>query len=195
MKKILIILVSFMMTSFPAMLEGQSSEGKSSGGLALFFGPSVTYFHGEHSDEFDSFDADRLNWQMNIFFGFYTGEDGSSHAFGAFGAAGYTNRFTLNEMAGFSGLDMNNVIESRFNSFYQIEGGLLLANILRLSTGLGKQYYTTSGGDNSFNYLSTTAGFLINMGTVSWSLDANFNYGRDYSDTILKLSTGIVFVF
>ncbi|TCO09829.1 hypothetical protein [Natronoflexus pectinivorans] len=195
MKGILILLASFLMICFPYNSEAQTSEGKESGGLAMFFGPSATYFHGKHSDEFDSFESDRLNWQLDAFLGFYSGQRDGGTAIGVFGTAGYSNRNTIREMSGYAGFELDDVIESRFNSFYQIEGGFLLANVLRLSTGVGKQYYTTTGGDNSFNYLSTTAGFLINMGKVSWSINANLNYGRDYSDTILRLSTGLMFGF
>ncbi len=43
--------------------------------------------------------------------------------------------------------------------------------------------------------LASTIGLMISLGGVVWNIDANFNYGRDWPRTAMKLSTGLLVKF
>ena len=92
--------------------------------------------------------------------------------------------------------------QSRTNSFYRLEGGVVLGEILRLSTGVGEQMFDeqtlTSGGNIMLNatrleYYSSTAGFQFNISNLSVLFNVNFAYGKDFDRTVMTPSAGILF--
>lgn len=163
-------------------------------GIILHLGPSVNYFQGPQSGSYEEFENKRLNFQINAFLGYQSARGNGGNSIGIFGTTGYTNAFTLDEILAIQNINVINLESSSYNTFYQIEGGMIISNVLRLSTGVGSQNYSTLISDEKIDYFSTTAGLLINFGNVMWSLDANYNYGWDYDHTVMKFSTGLILV-
>ncbi|MBX2945048.1 MAG: hypothetical protein KF725_04385 [Cyclobacteriaceae bacterium] len=199
MRKFVVLTFLFTGLAFSHSLYGQKSEGnltakrEPSAGLALLLGPSAYYFQGSASDQFTDFSTSRISYQLNGFVGYTSGKGGNS--IGVFGTLGYTNESIFNEMLVVQGLQTDELNINKFFTFYQVEAGMIIANTLRFSTGLGKHDFTTVNGDDHFRYLSTTVGLLISLGPVYWNIDANFNYGRDWPNTAMKLSTGLLVKF
>lgn len=177
-----------------AQEQGLSVQNQPRTGIVLHLGPSINYFQGQQSDSYEEFNSKRINFQLNAFLG-YTSMSGNGNSIGIFGTGGYSNKFTLDEILSIQNINVVDLESSSYNTFYQIEGGMIVSNILRLSTGFGSQDYSAPSGDESIDYLSSTAGLMINFGNVMWNMDANFNYGLDYSHSIIKFSTGLVFIF
>lgn len=95
--------------------------------------------------------------------------------------------------------------QPNINNAYQAEVGLRIVNVLRLSTGYGRQYFeerrfrNNSNNDietkNFFDYYTTTVGLQVGNGKLGFFLDANFNYGKDFNNTVLKTAAGLQFQF
>lgn len=186
----------FLMTGAFVFAQNQEpAPTPAKSGIVLHLGPSVNYFQGQQSGSYQEFERKRINFQLNAFLGYLSPRGGASNSIGVFGTAGYTNEYTLDEILSIQDIDVINLESSSYNTFYQIEGGMIISNALRLSTGVGSQDYSTALSDESLDYLSSTAGLMINFGNVMWSLDANINYGWDYTHTTLKFSTGLILVF
>lgn len=164
-------------------------------GIVLHLGPSINYFQGQQSGSYQEFERKRINFQLNGFLGYLSPRGNASNSIGVFGTAGYTNEYTMDEILSIQDIGVINLESNSYNTFYQIEAGMIISNALRLSTGIGSQDFSTALRDESLDYLSSTAGLMINFGNVMWSLDANINYGWDYSHTIVKFSTGLNLVF
>lgn len=163
--------------------------------VVFFVGPSVSYFKGVESDSYNEFDRNRLNYQINAFMGYLSTRNGVKNSFGVFGATGYTNAFTLDEIISIQEVVANNLTSTNYNTFYQVEVGVIVSNFLRFSTGIGNQQYKSANIKENLEYLSSTAGIVVDFGSVLWCTDANINYGRDYSNTVIKFSTSLVVAF
>ncbi|GAO31269.1 hypothetical protein [Geofilum rubicundum] len=194
-KKIMLVGWFLMTGAFVFAQNQEPAPTPAKSGIVLHLGPSVNYFQGQQSGSYQEFERKRINFQLNAFLGYLSPRGGASNSIGVFGTAGYTNEYTLDEILSIQDIDVINLESSSYNTFYQIEGGMIISNALRLSTGVGSQDYSTALSDESLDYLSSTAGLMINFGNVMWSLDANINYGWDYTHTTLKFSTGLILVF
>jgi hypothetical protein len=192
---IFVLLLMSVSVLAPAQTDTAQEKSPSRSTLAISLGPSISYFQGRSSNNFETFDNKRLNVQANAFLGVISGRSNTSNAIGIFGTAGYTNENTFNELLRIQAIDSEYVVPGNYNTFYQIEAGMVVVNSLRLSTGFGRHQYSTSEGDEWLNYLSSTVGIIINLGSVNWNLDANFNYGRDFPVTVVRFSTGFMLVF
>jgi hypothetical protein len=164
-------------------------------GFMVMIGPAVHYYQGSPQSNFESFSSKRVCYQANGFLGYSTAKKQGGNAFGIFGTAGYTNETIFNNMLTIQNLTTDEIVINKYFVFYQAEVGVVIANLVRFSTGLGKQEFTTVSGEGEFNYLSSTAGLLINLGPVMWNIDANFNYGRDLPNTSVKIGTGLLVKF
>lgn len=163
-------------------------------GITFMFGPSGYYYQGASSGSYDVFEMKRVSYQLNGFFGYVSPNKGHN-AIGVFGTAGYTNETIFNEMLQLQNKETDELVINKFFTFYQVEAGMIVARTLRLSSGVGKQNFTTVNGNDEFYYLSTTIGLIFDIGPVYWNIDANFNYGRDWPSTALKVSTGFLVKF
>jgi hypothetical protein len=194
--KMKIILVFFAIISTPVVANAASgSEDAPYSGITIFLGPSASYFQGKYSDSFESFDYDRINFQLNSFWGYVSPRSRGRNAVGLFVTGGYTNKTTFNQMLDLQGIETDPLVINKFFTFYQVELGMVVSNVIRLSTGYGRQNYTTVNGDSRFNYLSSTAGLLIDFGSLYWNIDANFKYERDFPNSLIHLSTGFMLKF
>lgn len=191
-----IVLMSWFLFSFASINAQEETPAKPQpqGGIILHMGPSANYFQGQQSGSYEEFESKRINFQLNAFLGYQSPRGNGGNSIGIFGTTGYTNAFTLDEILSIQNINVINLKSSSYNTFYQVEAGMIISNVLRLSTGVGSQNYSTTIADEKMDYFSTTAGLLINFGNVIWSLDANYNYGWDYSHTTVKFSTGLILV-
>ncbi|MBL7870746.1 MAG: hypothetical protein JNM78_03970 [Cyclobacteriaceae bacterium] len=190
--------VNAQKSSQPAV-SNKAKPSTATRGFTLHLGPSVTYYQGGSTRSFDTFETDRLSWQVNgmLGYGFNKNNANRSNILGIFGTGGYTTQRVLNQMLTDQSLVVADLATSKYYNFYQVEGGMLIAEILRLSTGVGVQHYaTTSTGDEQLYYVSSTAGLSFALGSsVNWVFDVNFIHGRDFNNTVIRASTGLSIAF
>lgn len=179
---------------------------QNNGILAIGFGGAVNYYYGPTSRNFDSYEGDRVNGQLDGLLGISLGRNkqGNRTLIAAFGTYGLTNRSTLRQMLDDQGYVTAATSQSAQNNFFHLEGGLLLGEIFRISTGVGQQFFNdqtlVSGSSVRTNvsylkYNSTTAGFYLNVSAVAIMVNANFAYGQDFNHTVLTPSVGLTFKF
>jgi hypothetical protein len=199
MKKLLITL---LVVSVGAM--GARAQEKS--GIAVQLGAAANYYYGQGNHNFNSFDDNRVNYQVNGMLGLTILGDKNDHRtmLAGFGTAGLNNRSTIKNIFNDQGYTPILADQSNSNIMYRLEGGLLIGELLRISTGVGQQVFdeqTLVSGDGislnttSLQYYSTTVGFNLNVSTVAIVVDVNFNYGKDYNKTVVIPSAGLMFRF
>jgi len=80
----------------------------------------------------------------------------------------------------------------------------LIGEVFRISTGVGQQVFNkqTIASDNgiqfqatSLKYNSTTVGFNFNISAVAIILNCSFEYGQDYTKTVIVPSAGLMLHF
>jgi hypothetical protein len=176
-------------------------------GLALAIGGSATYYYGSSSRNFDKFENDRVNWQLNGMLGITIARSkngGRRTMLAGFGTYGFNNRNTITQLLKDQNYVSMALNQSGSNNYYQYEGGVLIAEVLRLSTGLGQQNFNTQNlastdslrlNATHLKYYSSTVGLNINLGTIAWVLNCNFAYGKEFKHTVLTPSTGLMLRF
>ncbi|MEP7143993.1 MAG: hypothetical protein ABI707_14020 [Ferruginibacter sp.] len=203
MKTILFILV---FTSFAFYSRAQSDNDHHRGALAVSVGAAATYYYGQGNHNFSKFENDRVNWQINGMLGLTIGRDKADRRtiIGAFGSFGLNNANTISNIFADQEYITLATSQSSNNNAYTLEGGLLIAEIFRVSTGVGQQIFdnqsiASKNGINfdatTLKFNSTTVGFNFNVGAVGIVLNCNFNYGKDYVNTIINPSAGLNFRF
>lgn len=180
-------------------------QAQDNGLLSVGLGGSVNYYYGPTGRNFNNFDMERVNGQVDgmLAVRLRRNEAGRGTLLGVFGTYGLVNRTTINQIFEDQGYVSSLATpQSRTNSFYRLEGGVVLGEILRLSTGVGEQMFDqqtlTSGGDvmvnaTSLRHYSSTAGFLFNINDVSLGVNVNFAYGQDFNTTVITPSVGLMF--
>ena len=168
---------------------------ESNSGLVFIMGPAANYFQGAYDEGINKFDNDFLNYQLTGFVGVRTSKGNAKNTLGLFATGGYTNKNTFIKMAEVQNITTAELVINKYYAFYQAEAGMLIGNVLRLSTGIGRQEYETINGRANFDYFSSTAGLMIDLGPVYWNIDANIHYGRDYPNTSLRFATGLMIMF
>ncbi len=174
--------------------------------IAVNIGAAANYYYGQSNRNFESFDNNRLNYQANGMLGITILRDRNDHRtmIAGFGTAGLINRSTLNNIFDDQGYVPVLTSQSNSNVNYKLEGGLLIGEVLRLSTGVGQQIFdqqtlVSSNGvklnATSLQYYSSTVGFNLNLTAVVITIDVNFNYGKDYTKTVIVPSAGLMFRF
>ena len=167
-------------------------------GFILLLGPSVNVLYGSPGEKF-AYTPDRISWQLNGQFGFISTRGGTNRGnmLGVYASAGSTKpgmvALLLPPDAGVSG-DVD--LEQKFNEFYTLEAGMTIMKFLRLSGGLGRQYYTYNIHSRGLiQYYSGTAGLCFDLGAVNWVIDAQVMTGKDLTKSVLKASTGFMVKF
>lgn len=179
-------------------------------GLIFMVGPSVNLYYGDPGENF-TYSSDLISWQFNGQLGLISrkGEANRGNMLGVFGSFGSTNPGALQSMQSQStSMHSTLVVSNKFNQFYTVEGGIVIAGFLRLSGGIGAQSYTysvSSVSENGFpvskkvrgqlDYYSGTMGLIFNLDAVNWVIDANIMTGMDIDRSELRLSTGFVLKF
>ncbi len=78
------------------------------------------------------------------------------------------------------------------NLYYNVEGGVIIAEVLRISSGMGFQEYASLTSDmNRAAYYSTTAGLHLGSRNFKLLIEANFMYGRNLLETIIRPHIGL----
>lgn len=196
MKFIVNIALLFLLLTPMAKAFAQTSGSQTRPtGITVFLGPTANYFHGLYEEGPETWDSGKLNFQLNGFIGYTSAHSRGTNIVGVFGTGGYTNEETFQEMLAVQELSTDELKINKYFTFYQAEAGMILGNILRLSTGFGRQDFETVNGRDKLYYFSSTAGLLIGLGSFSWNIDANIQYGRDFANTSIRFSSGLMIKF
>ena len=188
------IIVLFIVSNILFLLPGYSQNS----GLTFSFGPSLTIYGGKSNSGF-SYSSERRSYQLNGQFGYISTRGGANRGnmLGIFGAAGSTKSEMIALME-FDGANVDGEInmDNTFNEYYTIEGGMIIARVLRLSAGFGQQYYTYDiDKKGTIEYFSGTIGIAIGLGVVDWVINANLLAGKDMNHNALRYSTGFIVNF
>ena len=196
MKKLLVLFSLTQILAYSAGAQPAQNGNSTYSGITLLLGPSANYFQGRYIDRFDAFDSDLVNFQINSFLGYISPRYGGRNSVGVFASAGYTNQATFIRIMEEQNLDTEPLDINKYFTFFQIEPGMIFSDVLRLSTGFGRQNYkTTITGYESYRFFSSTAGLMISLGAVYWNIDTNILYGIDYSRTTFRFSSGLMVKF
>ena len=182
------------------------SDNHKSNGIAISIGASGNYYYGPGNINFDNLDNNRLNWQLNGMLGLTLARDKNDHRtmLAGFGSFGINNASTVSNIFNDQGYTTLATGQNSSNNMYQLEGGLLIAEVFRISTGVGEQLFNkqTLASNNGINfettslkYNSTTVGFNFNVSVVAIVLNCSFEYGQDYSKTVIVPSAGLMLRF
>jgi len=177
-----------------------------SSGIAVSLGAAANYYYGPGNQNFDKYQSDRLNWQINGMLGLTIarGQSGRRTMIAGFGSFGMNNDETIQHIFEDQKYITTATDQSSANNVYNIEGGLLIGEVFRVSTGVGQQIFNkqTLVSDNGVNfqttslkYNSTTLGFNFNVAAVSIIINCNFQYGQDYTKTVIVPSAGLMLRF
>ena len=205
MKKKLVLTLSIVAFAIVGV-KAQNSTNNHDGTLALSLGASVNYYYGQGSRNFDQFENNRVNWQLNGMLGIAVARDKGGHRtmIAGFGNYGFNNKNTLTQLFKDQGYITTALNQGASNNFYQLEGGLVIAEVLRISTGVGQQNFNSQAiasangiqiNSTYLKYNSSTVGLNLNLGSIAWIINCNFAYGQDYNKTVITPSTGLMLRF
>lgn len=201
-----ILIIAFALAQANAQNDRNNSGPANRSGLGVLLGATVNYYYGLPDRNFDQFENNRVNWQLNGALGITLARDkvGRRTMIAAFGGLGFNNSSTIKQLLQDQQYTTAATRQSGANNFYQLEGGVIIADVLRLSTGVGQQNFNqqilVSPDGLSLNakylkYNSSTVGFNLNFGNVAWVINCNFAYGQDYHKTVITPATGLMFLF
>ena len=165
-------------------------------GLIFLIGPAVNYHYGS-KDGNTAYSDKKFSWQLDGQLGILSTRHNTirGNFIGVFGNVGSLSSDVLQELADHAGKGTN-VKYNQFNQFFSAEAGLIIFNFIRLSGGLGRQYYENMSNELlSINYYSLTGGLNFNFGAVNMGVNANLLTGEDLAENQLRFSAGILIKF
>jgi hypothetical protein len=167
-------------------------------GFTILLGPSVNYYYGDTKQKI-TYASENLSFQVNGQLGYISTRGGTNRGnmLGIFASAGNSSPEMLAIMQT-NGATINGTLnrDKKFNEFYNLEGGMVIARFLRLSGGIGRQTYTYNSNHNGvLNYYTGTVGFVFNMDVVNWVIDAQLMTGKDLDKSAIRFSTGFMVKF
>ena len=201
MKITVYICVLLMLASTTGYAQNNDKEVS---GIALSLGAAATYYYGPGDRNFGKYESDRVNYQVNSMLGLALTHDkkGRRTLVAAFGSLGFNNERTMQHILEDESYLSTSPTQRNSNNFYTLEGGLLIAEIFRISTGVGQQNFdeqtlVNSDGHVMFNkkslqYNSTTVGFHLNFTAVALSINCNVATGKDFKKSILTPAAGLM---
>ncbi|HSN07564.1 MAG TPA: hypothetical protein VLS85_00935 [Hanamia sp.] len=212
MKKSILFLIVFHFSIFAAKAQNdfrnnnQDKPNTKNSGIVISLGAAANYYYGPGDRNFDKYENDRLNWQINGMLGLTIARSESGHRtmLAGFGSFGMNNAKTVSHIFDDQGYVTTATDQNSNNNVYQLEGGLLIGEVFRISTGVGQQIFnkqtiTSSDGlitqATSLKYNSTTVGFNFNVSAVAIIINCNFEYGQDYTKTVIIPSAGLMLRF
>lgn len=142
MKKEILLVAGLIFVGLSTInAQDNDEKGKSSIGISL--GAALNYYYGPGDRNFGNFEDNRVNYQINGMIGLTLARDNSDHRtmIAAFGGLGFNNSSTLSNIISDQGYVTTLTTQRSSNNFYQLEGGLLIAEVLRISTGVGQQNF------------------------------------------------------
>lgn len=213
MKKITIFLVAASLSAFSANAQrdyrnnnNNNNNNNRSSGIAISLGAAANYYYGPGDRNFGEFDNDRLNYQLNGMLGLTIARYKNDHRtmIAGFGTFGLNNDKTVKQIFKDQGYITSALDQNSTNNVYQIEGGLLIGEVFRISTGVGQQVFdkqalVSSDGielqATSLKYNSTTVGFNFGVSSVAIIINCSFHYGQDFNKTVVVPSAGLMLRF
>lgn len=211
MKNTILFLILFLSAGITANAQNnftndnQNNNARNSG-IVISLGGAANYYYGRGNRNFDKYESNRLNWQANGMLGLTIARDKSGHRtmLAGFGSFGMNTGETVNHIFDDQGYVTLSPFQNSSNNVYSIEGGLLIGEVFRISTGVGQQVFNkqTIASDNgiqfeatSLKYNSTTVGFNFNISAVAVIINCSFEYGQDFTKTVIVPSAGLMLRF
>ncbi|NTV82724.1 MAG: hypothetical protein HGA23_00305 [Bacteroidales bacterium] len=165
-------------------------------GLILLLGPALNYHYGPKGGD-TAYNNNKISFQVDGQFGILSTRHQTirGNFLGAFGSFGSISSDVLQEVATHAGREII-IKQKQFNQFYSVEAGMIIFNFLRLSGGIGRQFYEDIANNlSSIKYFSLTGGLNFNFGAVNLGVNANLLSGGDLIENQLRFSTGIMIKF
>ena len=206
MKNITIFLIAAFLSVFSVNAQNNGNGNKKSNGFVISLGAAANYYYGPGDRNFGEYENNRLNWQINGMLGLTIARDKNDRRtmVAGFGSFGINNRQTIKNIFDDQGYVSLATDQSSSNNAYQLEGGLLVAEVFRISTGVGQQIFNSQAliskngiqtQATSLKYNSTTVGFNFNVSAVAIIINCSFHYGQDYNKTVVVPSAGLMLRF
>jgi len=204
MKNLKFIILGIIAIAPMILLSQEESSPDASGkkkkvrdhGLIFLIGPAINYHYGSKDGD-TAFNYNKLSFQFDGQFGYLSTRHNTNRGnfLGLFGTFGSVSSDVLQDEANHSGKEIL-IKEKQFNQFYSLEGGMIIFNFIRLSGGIGRQFYEDIHNNfSSIKYFSLTGGLNFNFGAVNLNLNANLLTGGDIVRNQLRFSTGILVKF
>jgi hypothetical protein len=171
-------------------------------GFKILLGPAVTLYKGTSQQGF-GYTNPYLSLMANGQIGFVSAPKGVKHGnmIAIYSSAGYLNPEMIERLhQGGAVLAGNINSDKKVNEFYSVEGGFTIAGFLRMSAGVGRQYYNyldelKAEQKGMLKYYSGTVGIVLNLDAIAWTIDAHVMTGLDLNQTAASLSTGFMLKF
>lgn len=182
----------------------EMEEEKVKSGIGISLGALGNYYYGPGDRNLGDFENDRVNWQLNGMFGITLTRDknGNRTMLAGFGTFGLNNAFTVSRMLEDQNYVTSAIDQRNKNNLYLLEGGFMIAEVLRVSTGVGQQNFdrqdllgpdgTIMANQSSLKFNSTTVGFNFNLPAIAIVLNCNFMSGKDFERTVITPSAGLM---
>lgn len=187
-------LVIILFSGVIAIAQKQKKEPRVVSVMQL--GGAATYFLGSQTDVV-TYQKEKLGWQVDALLGlaFKPKPKAARNVLAAFGTYGAMSPSSLSTL--FTNQNLSISLSDRQSfEYYQLEGGVLIGEVLRISTGGGYQQLINSDEEKqNIYYMSSTAGFHINLGTVDWVINCNVLHGREFTTSVFRLTTGLMIKF
>jgi hypothetical protein len=195
--KISLLIVVIFLPFFIMSQDKQVKEKKvRDHGLIFLIGPAINYHYGPKTANKQYSDT-KFSWQVDGQFGLLSTRHNTNRGnfLGVFGTFGSISSDVLQEVADQSGRGI--VLKQRqFNQFFSAEAGMIIFNFIRLSGGIGRQYYEDIYNlSSSINYFSLTGGLNFNFGAVNLGVNANMLTGDELAQSQLRFSAGLLIKF
>lgn len=195
MLKLRILAVLFISSCF---IKGLAQEKKRDYGFIFLLGPTLTY-QLPNNDIDNSYNEGRISWQMDGQLGFISTrkQTNRGNMLLAFGSAGNANNMMLEQVLESSIYANTQFAKRDFNLYHSVEGGMIIMKLLRLSGGVGKQYFTHADTEEqgSLQYYVGTGGLNFDFGAVNLGFNAIFLTGGDLEKSVVRLSSGFLVKF
>jgi hypothetical protein len=167
------------------------------GKVSFMLSGGLNYLYGTEDTNNESFNRDYASWFGEAMLGYrYFGKNGKGGTtIALFGSFGNTSNSATERLL-LAKTDNQIIEDNRDNFYYNIEGGVVLLQALRLSTGFGTQrYYLSDGTEERTSYLSST--FALHIGPENFKVIPSLNilYGSNFNETIYRpqLQLGLSF--
>jgi hypothetical protein len=199
MKKIsLLILIMFLPFFLLSQEEPEKGKEKKARdhGLIFLIGPAINYHYGPTGQKSEYSDT-QFSWEIDGQLGFLSTRHQTNRGnfLGVFGSFGSMSSDVMQELADQAGRGII-LKEKQFNQFFSAEAGMIIFNFIRLSGGLGRQYYEDILSYSGYiQYFSLTGGLNFNFGAVNLGVNANLLTGDDLVNNQLRFSAGLLIKF
>ncbi|MFK7926495.1 MAG: hypothetical protein AB8H47_31390 [Bacteroidia bacterium] len=136
-------------------------------------------------------------WQTDALIGIRYGINGShrrANVIGVFGDLGMAATPAIQRI--FQEQNLSQEVQPNTQAdFRSLEAGFLFREWLRLSGGVGNQYFIDARGvQNQVNYYTATTGIYVPLGRrMTWTTTATAMFGQDFQNVTIRPATGLAF--